>query len=237
MGQLRKTRQPYTGEKTSVFVAIGKLPPATQTLTVSTTANKNAISIPITGITAVIEKGNWLQFIDPATDIEYICKVSANVAADATAIPVEPLADAIPANAVAAFPPEFYDVSDSNVDRSADTDQFYTYNSGGRLTVATNTNKNWSLSAFESWTNAGLRIVDDCFEAKKPFWLIRELEAPRDTTIAGAPVYTKGKITRGIAVCTNANTPSPADGKITADRSGEFSGAVEEIAPAVAPAV
>lgn len=234
MGQLRKARQPFTGEKTSIYVALGKLPPATQTVTVGTAATKGGTSIAVTGITAVIEKGNWLQFIDPVTDIEYICKVSANVAADAVSIPVEALADAIPVGAIAQFPPEFYDVSESNLERSADTDQFYTYNSGGRVTLATNTNKTWSVSAFDSWTNAGLRIVDDCFEAKKPFWLIRELEAPRDTKVDGTPVYTKGKITRGIAVCTSAATPSPADGKITADRSGEFSGAVEEIAPAVA---
>lgn len=217
--------QPYNGDKTIVRVGIGKIKPVVQTLTLDAAATKGATSLTLaTGLTAPIDKDNWLLFVD-ADGLEFLAKVTADADSGDTTLTVKALDEAITDAAVAKFPSELYDRSAVNVARTYNNSEVFTLNTGGdRQVVPTTATKNATAPGFWYWHNAGYRICKEAAEAKKPVWLFVEYEPP-------SAAFSKGIIVSGKAVITARPTDSPANGFLTGDINFEFTGPVSETDP------
>ncbi|AUB36146.1 hypothetical protein COO91_02047 [Nostoc flagelliforme CCNUN1] len=217
--------QPYNGDKTIVRVAIGKIKPVSQTLTLGETGAKAAVTLTLgTALTAPIDKDNWLLFVD-SNGLEYLAKVTADAAIGVTALTVKALDEAIPDEAVAKFPSELYDRSAINLARTYNNSEVFTLNTGGdRQVVATTATKNATAPGFWYWHNAGYRVCKEAAEAKKPVWLFVEYEPP-------SPAFSKGIIVSGKAVITSRPTDSAANAFLTGDLNFEFTGPVSESDP------
>lgn len=211
--------QPYNGDKTTVRVALAKvLPWPLATFTLSAQAAKAATTIAVTpALPFPVLKGNWLRFVDPTTDLEYMAKVSADAAAGATNLSVVALNQAIPSAATCNFPSELLDRSNADLDRKYNTKDIYTLNTGGqRQVVSVSGAKSGKASGFWHDKNAGLNICEDAAEAKLPVYVFYEYEPPEGAT--------KGEVKYGKAVITNLPKPSPAEGFIEGDVDFEFTG-------------
>lgn len=222
--------QPYNGDKSIVRVAIGKIKPVFQTLTLDNAAQKGATSITVTtALAAPIDKDNWLLFTD-ADGLEYLAKVTADAAVDATTLTVRALDVEIPDTSTSPFPSELYDRSSIDLDFKYSAKDIFTLNTGGdRQVVTTSSQKSAKAPGFWYFFNAGLHICREASESKKPIWLFVEYEPP-------SPDYSKGVTNIGKAVISSRPKQSPADGFITQDLDFEFTGPVEEIQPVPKPA-
>lgn len=221
--------QPYNGDKSIVRVAIGKIEPVSQTLTLDNAAQKGATTIALgTGLTAPIDKNNWLQFTDE-DGLEYLAKVTVDALIGATNITVKALDATIPDTASAPFPSELYDRSSIDLDFKYSAKDIFTLNTGGdRQVVSTSSQKSAKAPGFWYFWNAGLHICREAAETKKPIWLIVEYEPPSSD-------YSKGVVTTGKAVISSRPKQSQADGFITQDLDFEFTGPVKETEPVVKP--
>ena len=235
MGSIRRTRKPQQGDGTWIRVQRSLIAPVTDTLGVLTlntqeivlgaAVTAGATSLTVPALTYPVYKDNFILFTDEF-DLEYLVEIVDDAEAGATALTTAPIPSDIPASSVAEWPPEFLDRTDSTWDSSASTDDFTTYNTGGyQISMVTTIADTWTLPGFHSEKNAGLKTIDKAYRDKEEFWLIFEYPP--------YPGYGTGEIRVGRAVCTSASTAAPADGRIDAERSGNFNSAPYLI-PAVA---
>jgi len=227
MGSIRRTRFPQQGDKTWIRVQRSLIAPVTdtsgvltlntQSITLGTAATAGAVSLTVTALTYPVYKDNFILFTDEY-DLEYLVELTDDADAGATALDIAPLAQGIPAASVADWPPEFLDRTDSTWDSSASTDDFTTYNTGGyQMSMVTTIAETWTLPGYHTEKNAGLKTIDKAYRDKAEFWLIFQYPP--------FPTYAEGEVRVGRAVCTSASTAAPADGRIDAERSGNFNAA------------
>lgn len=217
--------QPYNGDKSIVRVAIGKIRPVSQTLTLDAAAVKGAVSLTLaTALTGAIDKNNWLLFVN-ADGLEFLAKVTADAPIGATTLTVKALDEAVTNASVAKFPSELYDRSAIDLDFKYSTKDVFTLNTGGdRQVIASTSQKSAKAPGFWYWWNPGLQICKEAAESKTPIWLQIEYEPP-------SAAYSKGPITVGKAVISSRPKSSQADGFVTQDLDFEFTGPVTEIEP------
>ena len=230
MPQLYRSRvanhAPTRGKETDVFIALlpigERRAPTDQQLIVSTGgAAKGATSIPLTGaLTGDIEEDQYLCFAD-ANGKEYLALLSSK--ADGTdtpvsALPVVALGEAIPAGAVAEFPPYLWDRTAADVDRSYSLNSVTTFNTGdSRDGVITGNEKNITLPGLYFFYNAAYKTAKLAADSGRELWVTRLIRKPNDN-------YQSGDKTEGAAVVTAAPSPSSQDGQVGADLTLAFVG-------------
>lgn len=212
--------QPMSGFNTKVSVAIGAVKPIGSIVILDGGAIKGATTLTVDPLTEKIESGNWLLFTD-ADGLEYLIKVVATAEAGATTLSVKAIATAIPDLAEASFPSELYDRAAVDFERSINTVNVVSLNTGGsELQVATTSSQSISAPGYWHWWNPGLRICEDHAESKKAFWIIIEYESP------DPKIFAKGAIISGVGIITDLPKASPADGFVSSDLSFLFTGQV-----------
>lgn len=221
MGTTYLNRELQKGWKSSVWCWRQKrIPtlPFVRSELVATAATKGAISLTVTGSpTAAIEKGNCLLFVD-ADELSYLAEITAD-SSGGTLI-VKALAEAIPAGAKAAWPPELLDRTDAEITRTTDTTDTQTFNTGGEKLITTTTGtKSVNLPGPYMAKNAGYWTAFLAAEAKVPLWFMIEHSPPdQDTsTIRETPFIGKGYIT-------DHSTSAAADGYRQGDLSVDITG-------------
>lgn len=235
MGTLRTT-QFLDGRNITIRCALASANPPTTPVTLeadTTVAGgiaKGATSIPLaTSIGAPIAAKNWLLFIDSVTGAEALVRVTADAAASATALAVAATPAVIPDGARAVYPPEIYDRTNVDLERSPETEDTVTLNTGGKASQVTGRTNTISCGGYESEINPGLRnfreaIVDTTLK------LYASIEYPVPSN-----AYTRGRVVYGQVTPTGDSSSGPADGKITCDLSMQFVGDPLEVPPVVAP--
>jgi hypothetical protein len=220
--------QPFSGDRTKMSVAIGKIKPVTQEVTLTAQAAKGAASLNVSALTAPIDKGNWLHFVDN-NGLEFLARTKEDAVSTATTINVDELAEAITNGAKATFPTELFDRSAVDLTRQYNTKEIFTLNTGGnRQVVSISSNKSVSTPGFWYWHNGGLRICEQAAETKTPIWIFIEYEPP-------SSAFSKGIIVSGKAIITSLPKASPADNEVSGDVDFEFTGPVSESLPVPVP--
>ena len=218
---------PVEGKATEIFVAVlpkGKRKKPVECTLTATTAAKGATSITISGLTGIIEKGQYLMFVGTDGE-EFLCQVNATTAANATSLTVVALPEAIPTGATAEFPTYVLDRKSADLDRSYKFSGVTTFNTGGSQDgIITGGEKKISLPGLYYFKNAGYKTIKWCAENAREFWISREMPAPTDG-------YTAGDRAEGPAVCTGIKEGAPDEGFVNADMDITLLGNIVETDP------
>lgn len=221
MGTNYQNRELQKGWKSSVYCWRQKtkptLPFTPAPMTLSAAATEGATSLTVTGGPTTIEKGNVLLFVD-ADELTYVAEVTSD--STGGTLTVKALAEAIPANATAMWPPELLDRTDAEITRSVDTQDTQTFNTGGtRLLTATVGSFSLNLPGPFLLKNGGYLTAFKAGQEKVPLWFMIKHEPPDAEVgeITEQPFIGKGYITE-------FTTSSAADGFRQGDLSVEITG-------------
>lgn len=200
-------------------------------LTNSASAAKGATTITLdaalpTGNT--IAAGQFIRFLDSATDKEYLAEVTADLIGDGTTttgLTVKALDEEIPADAVGEWPAYVWDRTDSSVSTSHNLSGVTTYNSGdNRDGVITGSESSMPLPGIFNHYNDGAHTLEKAAQVGAECWVEKELPSP-------GPGFSKGATISGAALVTNRSKPSPGDGFIALDLEIAWVGAITETDP------
>lgn len=220
------------GFRTTTMVMRGKIKPQRSLLITrasvtegGTGADAAATSITVEPVTAAIDKGNWLRFED-SNELAYLAEVTQDAAVGDTSLNVSPLVQAIPAGAIAKFPPEVLARTDAPINRSVNVSDTQNFNTGGTA-IRTTTTSDYTVDM------PGERIVKDAgyltafyaADEKAPVWVCIVFEPPAGDAASGiGPETFIGK-----AFVTDYGSSAPSDGFRNSDLSFTISGKPDEV--------
>lgn len=207
MPQPKKPAQATRGKLTEVTIAlcaqgIRTAPPSTS-LTASA-ATKGATSVTVTGVTAPIQAGQALLFIDPTTDSQHLAIVSTTAAASATSLTVLALGEAIPAGAIAQYPPRAMLRSSADLSTESDTAEVDSFDHVNKDFIPLGNSSEFSLE--------GMYTHYDPARHTAAFAQRNGLEVHWTRTFAPPNAnYTKGEVQSGFGIVTSVEESSPND--------------------------
>lgn len=208
-------RATFQGDAVVLTVAIAPVgvydwEPEPITVTVGTAAAKGAESVPVTGLTEKMYKGQALTFAD-ADGFESMAILSDDAAVGATSLDVYALPEAIAIGATAQFPAKVSERNSINFSESANTAETQTGDSGGymRMIISGFAAPTITADGLMVYKNPGHMTAFNCF-------LERQRVFARLVYPAPSPEYTKGFQRYGYFVVNSLGNDASADAQITA---------------------
>lgn len=214
-----------TGRRTKIQVWRSGLVHTTipdQTLEVDGTGSPIAAGTDVTinlasALTEPIDAGNFLRFEDSVTGTAVLVEVTADATSTANSITGTFQKD-IPDGSTASFPPEIYERTSYNLERSAETESTATNTDGGaNRVVSTASDVTKSLEGLKIPNDPGSEILLKAFvEDNSQVW-VAETDSPLDG-------FTDGEKIIGIASVTGSSEDKSPTALPTRNFDLQFSG-------------
>lgn len=163
-----------TGTTTPASMTVGSVSGA------ATTVSKGATSITLAfPLIGRIAAGQYLRFASGNTEVTV--KVMVTAEAGATSLTVQAVDEAIPAAAIAAFPPEFTHRSAASISPAYEFTGFSTFNTGGfEDAVQTTSSAEADLSGIYFELDPVYRTIADAAPNGREFALILDYKQPKE---------------------------------------------------------
>jgi len=209
-------------KQTKLYVAVDETYPTPHTITLSGAVAADAVSMTVVALTEPVKAGTYLIFED-ADQIQRMVKVTADAAAAAVSLTIDPAPRAIADATTAEYPSRVWDRSNVDIDQSAGSETVNTFEAGtSGLRVAGSIERSMTSPGF--WRpndNPGYAMCDEAFQNGTTLWFSVEYPAP-DGATAG-----RKKRFRGIV--TSMPVASDSAGFIQGDIEVEISGNVTDV--------
>lgn len=227
MPQPKKPAQATRGKLTEVTIALMgqgiRTAPTSTSLTASAAA-KGATTVTVSGITSEIQAGQALLFIDPTDDSQYLAIVSTKAAASATSLTVLALGEAIPADAVAQYPPRAMLRSSADLSTESDTAEVDSFD---------HVNKDYiPLGISSEFSAEGMYTHYDPARHTCAFAQRNGLEIYWTRTY-GPPnaKYSKGETQSGFGIVTSAEESAPNDEMVSNNLTIQVTSRLPDVLP------
>jgi hypothetical protein len=207
MPQPKKPAQATRGKLTEVTIALmpqGIRTPPTSTSLTASAATKGATSVTVTGVTSAIQAGQALLFIDPTTDSQHLAIVSATAAASATSLTVLALGEAIPAGAIAQYPPRFMLRTTADLNTQTDTAEVDSMDHNNKDFIPLGSSSEFSLDGMYTHYDPGRHTCAYADRNKLEIYWTRTYGPPNAN-------YSKGETHSGFGIVTAVDEPNSND--------------------------
>ncbi|MEM9245607.1 MAG: hypothetical protein AAGA67_07705 [Cyanobacteria bacterium P01_F01_bin.153] len=201
------------GKATDVCVALMRLGstvyPITESFTVATGgAAKAATELTVAAAIANnLAAGQGLSFVD-ANDVQYFAVLAEDADAGATTFTVEPLGEAIPADAAAAFPVRSMLRTSANLSQSVETEEIDTFDHASSAFLQTSKSAEFTMDGMYSSFDPGAACVRAAIDQGLRLYIRTTFKAPSANYVSGAR-------NEFFAIPSSAETAAPVDGSVT----------------------
>lgn len=188
----------------------------------ATETAKGATTVTLTAAPSqTIPAGAAFSFVD-SSDRTYFVQATEDITTGS--ITCAALAEAIPAGAVAQYPPRFLLRTTADLSKSGEAEEIDTFDHTDADQLHTKNTSEISAEGFYSWKDGAREIIEFAYANKREIYWSRQLPAP-------SAAYSLGEKEEGFAIITSVEKPGTNEESVKFNVSLSIVGAVTRTAP------